>query len=238
MKKTIITVAAYLVLGALGLAAQSQGLFKGEICLAPAGQATTPQSSEAQPQCAIDRVKRNARFVLFNAENKTIYQLGGSRKIRALAGANALVIGTLDQAAGTISVSEIMRALPPKVMRAKSAYIECDACPRGMAAAWRAAFEELTAWGRFELAPDPKKADLIFLFSANPYLGDYLTRDGPDRRPVTVKTTFMDVVDPNTGQSLWADSKVWGSFLVTKATKALIVEFKERVGLEESAGKS
>ena len=52
-----------------------------------------------------------------------------------------------------------------------------------------------------------RKADLIFLFSANSYLGDYGTRDGPDTRPVHVDITFMNVVDPHTGESLWGDSR-------------------------------
>ena len=127
----------------------------------------------------------------------------------------------------------MFRALPPKVTQAKSVYIDCDACPRGMAAAWLAAFQALTDWGRFDITPDPKKADLIFLFSANPYLGDYVTRDGPDKRPVGIDITYMDVVDPHTGESYWDDSKQWGAFFVARATKDLIGEFKEELEIEE-----
>jgi hypothetical protein len=78
----------------------------------------------------------------------------------------------------------------------------------------------------------------MLVISANPYLGDYVTRDGPDTRPVAIKITYMDVVDPHTGESMWSDYKEWGSFLVSKAAKDLIVEFKHELGLEQSAGKT
>jgi hypothetical protein len=107
-----------------------------------------------------------------------------------------------------------------------------------MAAAWLAAFEGLTDWGRFDITPDPRKADLIFLFSANPYLGDYVTRDGPDKRPVAVDITYMDVVDPKTGESYWNDSKQWGAFFVARATKDLIAEFKQQLEIEERVPRS
>jgi len=144
----------------------------------------------------------------------------------------------LDEATGTIHVDNMFRALPPKVTQAKSVYIDCDACPRGMAAAWRAAFQKLSDWGRFDILPDPKKADLIFLFSANPYLGDYVTRDGPDKRVVFIKITYMDVVDPHTGTSLWDDSREWGSWRVASATEDMIGELRHELELEEGAGKS
>ena len=126
------------------------------------------------------------------------------------AGRTVVVVGSLDRRAGTIDITDMYQALPPKVMRAKSVYIDCDV-RRAMAAAWRAAFEALSDWGRFDILPDPMKADLILVVSANPYLGDYVTRDRPDQRPVDIKITYMNVVDPHTGQSLWGDWKELGS---------------------------
>jgi hypothetical protein len=183
MKKAIIEVAACVLFGALSLAAQGKQLFKGQICLGPGGRTAILEKSQATAQCTVAHPKRGAKYVLSNLENKTVYQLDGHKKPNAFAGKNVVVIGTLDKATGTIHVDDVFRALPPKVTRAKSVYIDCDACPRGMAAAWLAAFQELAVWGRFDIRPDPRKADLIFLFSANPYLGDYVTRDGPDKRP-------------------------------------------------------
>jgi hypothetical protein len=238
MKKAVIGAAACALFGALNLAAQGEQIFRGEVCLGPTAHTATLEKSQVTAQCNFSRVKWGAKFVLYNPDNKTVYQLGGHKKVKPFAGANVVVTGTLNKTTGTINVSDIFGALPPKVTRAKSVFIECDACPRGMAVAWRAAFEELTDWGRFDVTPDAKKADLIFVISANPYLGDYLTRDGPDKRDVAVKITFMDIVDPTTGRSLWADSREWGSLLVTKATKSLITEFRDRLEIEESIGKS
>jgi hypothetical protein len=85
------------------------------------------------------------------------------------------------------------------------------------------------------VVPDPKKADLIFLFSANRYLGDYLTRDGADQRPVHVDITYMNVVDPHTGANLWGDSERLGSWFVGSATKDLIDELREILEVDQSA---
>ncbi len=118
--------------------------------------------------------------------------------------------------------------LSPKVLQARSALIVCE-CPRGMAVAEGRALQELQLWGRFQIVNHRDKADLVFLFSANQYLGDYLTRDGPDKRPVSVDFTIMTVVDPGTGENLWSDSRRWGSWRVDHATKDLIAEFRKQI---------
>jgi hypothetical protein len=118
--------------------------------------------------------------------------------------------------------------LPTKVMQAKSALIVCE-CPRGLAVAEGRALHELLLWGRFQIVHRRDEADLVFLFSANEYLGDYLTRDGPDTRPVSVDFTIMTLIDPHTGQNLWSDSRRWGSWRVDHATKDLIAELREQI---------
>ena len=238
MKKAIIAVAVCASFGALNLAAQGERVFKGKVCLGPEGRTPITENGETGLPCTDAHPKRGARYVLYNPEKNTAYQLDGHTKPKAFAGRSVIVMGSLDQSGGTIYVDSMFGALPPKITKAKSVYIDCDACPRGMAAAWRAAFEELSDWGRFEIVPDPKAADLIFMFSANPYLGDYVTRDGPDKRPVAIDITYMNVVDPQTGQNLWGDSKQWGSLFVPKATKDLILELKSQLAMEESAGKT
>lgn len=110
--------------------------------------------------------------------------------------------------------------------------IDCSACPRGLAAAGKAAREALATWSRFRIVEDPKQADLIFMFSANPYPGDYLTRKGPDQRPVKIDRTIMTVIDPHTGEELWSDSRIWGSWRVTSATKDLIDELRSEMEVE------
>jgi hypothetical protein len=238
IKRIIVGASACMLFSALGVAAQGEQSFKGKICLEPDGPTEIWQNSKVMPDCTIARPKRGSKFALFNFENKTVYRINGRTKARDFLGKNVTVIGTFDQAIGTIYADEIFRGISPKIAQAKSVYIECDGCPRGMAVAWRAAFEELSSWGRFEIIPDPKKADLVFLLSANPYLGDYVTRDGPDKRAVKVEITYMNVVDPHTGESLWQDSRQWGSWRVASATKSLIVQLKAELEIEKNAGKS
>lgn len=119
--------------------------------------------------------------------------------------------------------------VPTKILQADTVYIDCSVCPRGLAVADKTAFKELRAWGRFRVLTDHKRADLIFMFSANPYLGDYLTRDGPDKRPVFINFTIMTIIDPHTGDSLWTDSRRWGSWRVASATRDLIEELRNQM---------
>jgi hypothetical protein len=118
--------------------------------------------------------------------------------------------------------------LSTKVMEAKSAFIVCE-CPRGLAVAEGRALHELQLWGRFQIVHNRHQADLVFLFSSNEYLGDYLTRDGPDKRPISVDYTIMTLVDPTTGQKLWSDSRRWGSWRADHATKELIAELRDQI---------
>jgi hypothetical protein len=118
--------------------------------------------------------------------------------------------------------------LQDKIMQANSVYVDC-VCPRGLAVARDTALQQLQSWGRFQISQQRRQTDLVFLFSGNPYLGDYITRDGPDNRPVKVDFTIMTVIDPNTGQTLWTDSRRWGILRVRGATKDLIEEFRQQM---------
>jgi len=118
--------------------------------------------------------------------------------------------------------------LPGKILQANSVYVDC-VCPRGLAVARGTALSQLRVWGRFQIAENHREADLVFLFSGNPYLGDYITRDGPDNRPVAIESTIMTVIDPNTGQALWTDSRHTGSWRVSGATKDLIEELRNQM---------
>ncbi len=122
-------------------------------------------------------------------------------------------------------------SLPAKVMQGNSVYVDC-VCPRALAVAHSRAIQQLQEWGRFQVVGTPRQADLIFLFSGNPYLGDYLTRDGPDKRPVFIESTIMTIIDPQTGAALWTDSRRWGSWRVDGATKDLIEELKGQMATQ------
>ncbi|MGB9069300.1 MAG: hypothetical protein WCC21_12095 [Candidatus Acidiferrales bacterium] len=113
-----------------------------------------------------------------------------------------------------------------KIKKATSAAINCSDCPRSLANAPKAAKQALATWGRNRLVDDPKQADILFILSGNSYVGDYLTRKGPNERRVKIDSTFVTVIDPRTGEELWSDSRNWGSWRVSGATRALIDELR------------
>jgi len=225
-------------MSALNLRAQGKQLFKGQIvecaCDAPGVNTAALDKGGAVLRCAAPCANGRGGYALVNTRTRIAYQLDKQDIAKAYAANNVFVIGTLDKAAGTIHINNIVPDLAPAIKRAKTVAIVCDACPRGMAKAKPAAFEELTAWKRFTIVPDPRSADLIFLLSANRYLGDYVTRDGPDTRPVHIETTFMNLIDPKTGESLWGDYDRMGSWFVADATRDMIDELREFLEAEEN----
>ena len=114
--------------------------------------------------------------------------------------------GNLDSATRTIRISDIIPALPPKVMHAKSVYLDCGPCAGGLAKARQAALLEVQDWKRFDVVPDRRKADLFFEFSENRYLGDFDTGKGS----VAVDATQMTVTDQATEELRWSDFKTLG----------------------------
>lgn len=238
--KTIAAVAVCALLSVLSLRAQNAAqseAFKGAItdsmCAGPQGHAAMLKQGESMAECALACVKAGAKFVLYNPQTKTVYQLDDQATSKPFAARNVLVVGTLNKATNAIHVSEIFPALSAKLTQAKSVYIDCDSCVRQMQKANKAAVEGVADWKRFTLVQDPQKADLVLLFSANTYLGDYLTRQGPDKRPVQIVNTYMNVIDPRTGASLWDGTSISGSFRVAGATKSLIGEFRARLEAED-----
>jgi hypothetical protein len=142
--KVMIRALACLLLGAVSLFAQGEQAFKGQV------------------------TKQGRTYFLYDAKSKTTYQVDQQKKFKAFAGQYVYVIGSLDASGNTIHADDITRVLPPKIIQAKSVYIYCDGCVRGMAKAKPAAFEELTAWNRFKVVASPHQADLIFIFSPTP----------------------------------------------------------------------
>jgi hypothetical protein len=223
--------------GAPNLFAQEEQIFKGQItqCTCPGPDEHAAMSQDRTiPPCTSACANAGTQYVLADTTYKVNFRFDKQDFPRFFAGEYVFVIGTLDRESSTINVKNIVPDLPPQIRRAKTVSIVCDACPRGMAKARKAAMEELTVWKRFVVVPDPKKADLVFLFSANRYLGDYVTRDGPDPRPVHVDITYMNVVDPRTGTNLWGDSERLGSWFVASATKDLIDELRETLEVDQS----
>jgi len=118
------------------------------------------------------------------------------------------------------------------------------------------AYDELQKWGRFRVVTGAKDADLVFLLSASEYHGGYVTSgttqqhgtvdDGGNVNiygtsestsvPITVGYTHLYVIDPTNGDSLWSDTKRWGSLLTGyhSATRGLIREIRDRIADSES----
>jgi hypothetical protein len=231
-RRILLVVTACTFFGGTSLLAQGEQVFKGKVCLGPEGRTPEIIDGQAALPCTVPHPKRGSNYILFNPGTRVSYVLEDRRKAKAFAGRKVVVVGNLNQSTGTVHIDDILDALPQKVAEARTVYIDCDACVRGMAAAWKSAFEELQDWGRFDVIPDPQKADLIILLSPNPYGGDFVTRDGPDMRGINVEITYMNVVDPQTGANLWEDSRRWGSLFVAKATKSLIEQLRTQLALE------
>jgi hypothetical protein len=234
--RVTLFVCACAVFCTASLFAQGEQVFSGQIkqCACPQAReqaATTAKAGAIQP-CEPPCTNAGTKYVLTTVNKNVAFQLDKQDFAKAYDGAQVYVIGVLDKPGGTIHVNNIVADLPPKIKRAKTVAVVCDACPRAMSKVKLAAFEEFTVWKRFVTVQDPKAADLIFLFSANPYLGDYLTRDGPDTRVVHVETVYLNVLDPHTGESLWGDHNRVGSWFVSSATKDLISEVRERLEVE------
>jgi hypothetical protein len=233
--KAVLGLAAWLLVTASGVAQGGEQVFKGQItrCMCAADHpAAAPGKSGAIAACSVSCGQKGIRYLLYDTANKVTYQLDKQRESKAFAGRFVVVMGTLDAASATVRVDDMHRALPPKVFAAKSVAVVCDSCLRTMAKAGPVALQTLMDWNHYTLIADPRKADLVFLVSANPYLGDFATRDGPDKRPVAINITYVNVVDPRTGEDLWGDSREWGSLFVSKATRDLISEFETQLKQE------
>ena len=60
--------------------------------------------------CTLGCVKNGAKFVLYNAASKTVYELDDQQKPMQFAGEKVKVMGTLDKATKTIHVTDIKGA--------------------------------------------------------------------------------------------------------------------------------
>jgi hypothetical protein len=119
-------------------------------------------------------------------------------------------------------------ALSVKLLPAKSVYFDNQT---GVPAVGKKAVVRLKKWGRFQLIQDRKKADLVFLLTADPYKGGYIITSGgqtgtidkdghidedrvPNYMPLApIRDVYLSVIDPRTGESLWSDSHHWGGLL-------------------------
>lgn len=228
---TFLIVAAFCaLLGTVRLGAQSPQIFKGVIadstCATPAGHTPMLRPGETMAECTLECVKKGAKFVLFSSENRKVYQLDDQAKPRAFAARLVAVIGNLNDPA-TIRVADIIQALPPKAIHAKSVYLDCGACAGGLKKAKVAVLLQIQAWKRFDVVPDRQKADLVFEFSGSRYLAD------SGKEPIPVDGVSLNVKDPSTQEILWSNWKRSGYMLESHAATDLVDDFRLELQAQE-----
>ncbi len=138
--------------------------------------------------------------------------------------------------------------LPPGVMTAKTIYIDNRS---GVADLGDKAYDELRKWGRFQIVDSAEKADLVLLLSAKSYVSGYSsgsyhntnasvdsngnvtaqTYGNGSTSAVYSGTTYITIVDPKGGASLWSDARAWGRW--KSATRGLVKELRERMETQE-----
>lgn len=136
--------------------------------------------------------------------------------------------------------------LPAKVLTAKSVYIENNS---GHADIADKTFTQLKAWGRYQIVDDKKKADLVLVLTTSTsqtdttraaWVNTYNSKtgawtNGTVNTPTTenVDYTRLTVVDPGSGDIMWADQMEWSRRY--SATEELVKELRGRIEEQEKA---
>lgn len=136
--------------------------------------------------------------------------------------------------------------LSPKILSAKRIYFDDQT---RAPAVGKKALAQLEKWGRFQIVKDRGQADLILLLSADPYKGGYIIMSGGQTATVQdggrieqdpipnffklapVRDPYLTVIDPETGESLWTGSHLWGGLLTgfNSAGERLVKKLKKQV---------
>jgi hypothetical protein len=111
MKSIALALVGTLLMAGLSWAAPKDQIYTGEITdSACATMGSHAGMGKPAKDCARACVQRGAKFVLFNAAAKTVYQLDDQKKLEQFAGAKVVVTGTLDNSTKTIHVTGIKSA--------------------------------------------------------------------------------------------------------------------------------
>jgi hypothetical protein len=120
MKTLGLTLATSILLCGLGLAAQKNQTYVGEVMDSACAQMGSHDAMmKSHPNmktvkdCTLGCVKAGSKFVLYNSPNKTVYELDDQKKAEQFAGQTVTVAGNLDRASGTIHVANIKSASSP-----------------------------------------------------------------------------------------------------------------------------
>ena len=120
---------------------------------------------------------------------------------------------------------------PPQFRRILSARTVYFDNQTGSDAVGEKGLAQLKKWGKFHLVTNPKKADLIFVLSADPYRGGHILVSGGQTGSVEsnghieedpipnynkqspARYAYLTVIDAKTADSLWSDKRLWGGLL-------------------------
>ena len=110
LASALMTFSAILTLCAT-LGVQKAQTFRGEIsdrdCVEMAGHEMMLKKGETPKVCTITCVKLGSKYVLYDAESKTVYQLDDQKRPEQFAGLRVKVTGSYDAATKTIHVGSI-----------------------------------------------------------------------------------------------------------------------------------
>jgi hypothetical protein len=110
-KKIAVCLAAAAMLVGMSFAAPQSKTFTGDIMdSACAKSGAHNPSMGSSKECTLACVKGGSKFVLYDADTKTTYQLDDQTKPADFAGAKVKVTGTLDASTKTIHVTAITAA--------------------------------------------------------------------------------------------------------------------------------
>ena len=134
--------------------------------------------------------------------------------------------------------------LPAILMQAKTVYIEKGPTyatkkdPSGDASYVEPCREELAKWGRFKEVSDPKQADVILRISTRQQ-ASFMTINNRTSKSMD-GATFLEVVHPATGKTLWWTRQNWGTSWSTKtSSKSVVKQLRKHYEEQQAAeGKS
>jgi hypothetical protein len=126
------------------------------------------------------------------------------------------------------SVAQKELARSPQILSAKTVYFDNHT---GSDAVGKSALAQLKKWGKFQIVPNRKEADLLFFLSADPYRGGNIIMSGgqtgsidsqgrieedpiPDyNKQSPTRYAYLTVIDAKTGANLWSEKHLWGGLL-------------------------
>jgi type 1 fimbria pilin len=109
--RAIAVVVLLAFIATVAYAAQKNQTFTGEITDSGCATMGSHAGMGMPPkECTLACVKRGAKFVLFDAGAKTVYQLDDQKKTAEFAGLKVAVTGTLDSGTKTIHVTAMKAA--------------------------------------------------------------------------------------------------------------------------------